>query len=62
MSPLSSARHSPYLVLVGDMLKGTQIALGAQNMYADKEGAFTGEVSRTMLLDLGCKYCHPRTQ
>jgi triosephosphate isomerase len=46
----------PYLALVGDMLKGTQIALGAQNMYPDKEGAFTGEVSPTMLLDLGCKY------
>jgi triosephosphate isomerase len=46
----------PYLTLVGDMLKGTQIALGAQNMYPDKEGAFTGEVSPTMLLDLGCKY------
>ena len=46
----------PYLALVGDMLKGTQIALGAQNMYPDKEGAFTGEVSPSMLLDLGCKY------
>jgi triosephosphate isomerase len=46
----------PYLALVGEMLKGTQIALGAQNMYPDKEGAFTGEVSPTMLLDLGCKY------
>jgi triosephosphate isomerase len=46
----------PYLALIGDMLKGTQIALGAQNMYPDKEGAFTGEVSPTMLLDLGCKY------
>ena len=30
--------------------------LGAQNMYPEKEGAFTGEVSPTMLLDLGCKY------
>jgi triosephosphate isomerase len=46
----------PYLALVGDMLKGTQIALGAQNMYPDEEGAFTGEVSPTMLLDLGCTY------
>jgi triosephosphate isomerase len=46
----------PYLALVGDMLKGTQIALGAQNMYPDEAGAFTGEVSPTMLLDLGCRY------
>ena len=28
----------------------------AQNLYPEKEGAFTGEVSPTMLLDLGCKY------
>ena len=46
----------PYLALVGEILKGSRIALGAQNMYPEKEGAFTGEVSPTMLLDLGCKY------
>jgi triosephosphate isomerase len=46
----------PYLALVGDMLKGSQVVLGAQNMYPQAEGAFTGEVSPTMLLDLGCKY------
>jgi triosephosphate isomerase len=46
----------PYLALVGDMLKGSCVALGAQNMYPEAEGAFTGEVSPTMLVDLGCKY------
>jgi triosephosphate isomerase (TIM) len=46
----------PYLALVGGILKGSRIALGAQNLYPEKEGAFTGEVSPTMLLDLGCKY------
>lgn len=46
----------PHLALVGDMLKGSSIALGAQNMYPEAEGAFTGEVSPTMLVDLGCKY------
>ena len=46
----------PYLALVGDMLKGSRVALGAQNMYPEAEGAFTGEVSPTMLLDLGCRY------
>jgi triosephosphate isomerase (TIM) len=46
----------PYLALVREILKGSRIALGAQNMYPEKEGAFTGEVSPTMLLDLGCKY------
>jgi triosephosphate isomerase len=46
----------PYLGLVGEILKGSCIALGAQNLYPEKEGAFTGEVSLTMLLDQGCKY------
>ena len=46
----------PYLALVGQILKGSRVALGAQNLYPEKEGAFTGEVSPTMLLDLGCKY------
>ena len=46
----------PYLALVGEILKGSRVALGAQNLFPAKEGAFTGEVSPTMLLDLGCKY------
>ncbi|MGA9864128.1 MAG: triose-phosphate isomerase [Terriglobales bacterium] len=46
----------PYLALVGEILKGSRVALGAHNLYPEKEGAFTGEVSPTMLLDLGCKY------
>ena len=46
----------PYLAVVGDMLKGSRVALGAQNMYPDAQGAFTGEVSPAMLLDLGCTH------
>ena len=46
----------PYLALVGEILKGSRVALGAQNLFPATEGAFTGEVSPTMLLDLGCKY------
>jgi len=46
----------PYLALVGEILKGSHVALGAQNLYPEKDGAFTGEVSPTMLLDVGCKY------
>jgi fructose-bisphosphate aldolase, class I len=46
----------PYLAIVGEILKGSCVALGAQNLYPEKEGAFTGEVSPAMLLDLGCKY------
>ncbi len=46
----------PYLASVGEILRGSRIALGAQNLYPEKEGAYTGEVSPTMLLDLGCQY------
>lgn len=45
----------PYLALVGEILRGSRVALGAQNLYPEAEGAFTGEISPTMLLDLGCK-------
>jgi triosephosphate isomerase len=46
----------PYLALVGKIFEGTRVALGAQNLYPEEEGAFTGEVSPMMLIDLGCKY------
>jgi triosephosphate isomerase len=46
----------PYLALVGKIVSGSTISLGGQNMYPEKEGAFTGEVSPTMLLDVGCKF------
>lgn len=47
---------SCYLEAVGRAIAGSKVALGAQNMYHEKEGAFTGELSVSMLLDLGCKY------
>jgi triosephosphate isomerase len=46
----------PYLALVGDILRGSSISLGGQNMYSEKEGAFTGEVSPMMLIDVGCTF------
>jgi len=46
----------PYLALVGDVLRGSPVALGAQNLYPEPEGAFTGEVSPAMLRDVGCQY------
>jgi len=46
----------PYLTLVAEVLKGSRVALGAQNCYHEKEGAFTGEVSPAMLVDVGCRY------
>ncbi len=36
--------------------KGADIALGAQNVYPEKEGAFTGEISPPMLASLGVRY------
>ncbi len=44
------------LHVVGEALAGTGIALGAQNMHWESEGAFTGEVSPEMILTIGCTY------
>lgn len=48
----------PFTVLgpVEKALKGTSIGLGAQNMYWETEGSYTGEISAPMLVDLGCRY------
>src|SRR5579884_3921543 len=46
----------PYLIEVGEALRGSRVALGGQDAYFEKEGAFTGEVSPGMLLDCGCRY------
>ena len=45
-----------YLKPVADALAGSNIAVGAQNMYVEPKGAYTGEVSGSMLLDVGCTY------
>ena len=37
-------------------LAGANIKLGAQNVHWEQQGAFTGEVSATMLKDAGCEY------
>lgn len=44
------------LVSTAELLKGTAIKLGAQNLYWEEEGAFTGEISAKMLLGAGCEY------
>lgn len=48
----------PFTVLasVYDVIGETSIGLGAQDLYWEKEGAFTGEVSPLMLKDCGCDY------
>jgi len=45
-----------YLWETGRMLKDTDVALGAQSVCAEPLGAFTGEISGSMLLDVGCRY------
>ncbi len=46
----------PYLQQAGELLAGSGIRLGAQNLAVEDAGAFTGEVSGPMLADLGCEY------
>jgi triosephosphate isomerase len=39
-----------------DAVKGTKVAIGAQNLHWEKEGAYTGEVCPSMLLAVGCTH------
>lgn len=39
-----------------ELLKGSVVGLGAQNMYFEENGAFTGEISAAMLKSVGCEY------
>jgi triosephosphate isomerase len=45
-----------YLQEVWRMLRGGAVALGAQNVCAEASGAHTGEISASMLKDVGCEY------
>ncbi len=45
-----------YLDSVGTAIEGSSVGLGAQNMYFEPNGAFTGEISGAMLQDLDCGY------
>lgn len=45
-----------YLDAVGRAIDGSRILLGAQDVYFEKNGAFTGEISVEMLKDLGVKF------
>jgi triosephosphate isomerase len=44
------------LAAVGEAIRGSGVKLGAQNVHWENQGAYTGEISPAMLLDLGCKY------
>ena len=57
-SDLSLIHISPYtdLVTAVEKTKGTNIHVGAENVHFEKAGAFTGEISADMLVDLGVEY------
>ena len=44
------------IVPVVEAVKGTNVAVGAENMYFEESGAYTGEISAAMLVDAGVKY------
>ena len=44
------------LLLAVEATKGTNIKIGAQNMYYEESGAYTGEVSPAMVRESGCEY------
>jgi len=46
-----------YLQAVAQALSTSGIAVGAQDVYFELNGAFTGEISVSMLKDIGCLYC-----
>ena len=49
---------SPFTALnpIGEILEGSTIQLGAQDLYWEAKGAYTGEVSAAMLKDVGCGF------
>jgi triosephosphate isomerase len=44
------------LSAVSEKVKGGQVAVGAQNLYWEQEGAYTGEISADMLISAGCTH------
>ncbi len=44
------------IVPVVEACKGTNVAVGAENLYIEDKGAYTGEISADMLVDAGVKY------
>lgn len=57
-TPVEIAVCPPFVYLweAARLLKSSSIALGAQSVCAEAVGAFTGEVSASMLKDVGCRY------
>lgn len=58
MSNVDIAIAPPFtsLSVAAEKLKGTNVKLTAQNVFYEEKGAYTGEISPLMLIDIGCKY------
>jgi triosephosphate isomerase len=58
VSGVETVVFPPFTLLgpVSELVKNSGIGLGAQNMFWEKEGAYTGEVSPAMIVDAGCRY------
>jgi triosephosphate isomerase len=48
----------PFTSLAGaaEMLRGTNVILAGQDVFYEEKGAYTGEISPSMLTDIGCRY------
>jgi triosephosphate isomerase len=46
---------APYLLMAADKLQGSSVKFGGQNLNAHESGAYTGEISASMLVDCGCE-------
>ena len=44
------------LSIVSEIIQNSNVSLGAQNLFWESEGAYTGEISSAMLTSAGCKY------
>lgn len=55
-SEVSVCAPFPYLSQVGQLLGGSNVSWGAQTVSEHDFGAFTGEVSASMLVEFGCRY------
>ncbi len=44
------------LAPVSDVVRGSRVSLGSQNLFWETEGAYTGEISSVMLVSVGCEY------
>ena len=61
LAPLTGAQYAvcvpfPYLAQAQQLLRGSNIGLGAQDVCQFDSGAYTGGVSASMLADFGCRY------